>query len=216
MKSDLNTYYQNAHYQHQRMPYEHRTRSETNLLYNPQPRMHLSPRYESRLVNGSGAPISTNPLWTATSPVMVGSQPNLLSHQSPIALPSYYHHYRRPSSPMLEQKLTSAPLQHPLYAGYPNNNTVIMARLQENHHKRPPPPPPPVQGSHLNRKETTASSASQCFDTNEFILRAFDGNERSSSNPLYLNRSSPKISRDFRPHSVSVTGHEGTKLDVYY
>ncbi|CAF3319133.1 unnamed protein product [Rotaria socialis] len=217
LKNELNAYYHNAHYQQRQMPYGNRTRSETNLLYEPQPRMHLSPRYESRLVNGSGAPISTNPLWAASSPIMIGSQPNLLSYQSCITpAPHYYQQQQHQLSSPLEQRITSAPLQHPLYASYPNNNAAIMTRLHENQMKRPvvsapPPPPPHLQPSHLNRKQTTQS---QFLDTNEFILRASDGSLMSSSQ--YSIRPVTGVSRNHRPHSINVNDHDNSMLDVYY
>ncbi|CAF0783547.1 unnamed protein product [Rotaria sordida] len=221
LKNELNAYYHHTHYQHQhqQIPHEYRTRSETNLLYDPQLRMHLSPRYESRLVNGSGAPISTNPLWTATSPVMIGSQPNLLSYETPIVQASYNHnhnnhHHRHQLSPPIQRRTTSAPLQHPLYASYPNNKLSVKTQLQQNQQKRPgpgpaPPPPPPPSNSH--RKQPTKL---QYLDTNEFILRASDG--QLLNNSQYSNRPVAGISRDYRPHSINVNGHGSTMLDVYY
>ncbi|CAF2529679.1 unnamed protein product [Rotaria sp. Silwood2] len=206
LKNELDAYYHNTRYQHQQVPHGHRTRSETNLLYDPQPRMHLSPRYESRLVNGSGAPISTNPLWTAASPVMIGSQPNLLSYETPIVQAPHKHRL----SPSTERRNTSAPLQHPLYASYPNNRPSVTTQLQESQQKRPGPAPPPPP-SNANRKQPTKL---QYLDTNEFILRASDGQILNNSH--YSNRPVAGISRDYRPHSINVNGHGSTMLDVYY
>ncbi|CAF3387861.1 unnamed protein product [Rotaria sp. Silwood1] len=208
LNNELDAYYHNTHYQHQQIPQEHRTRSETSLLYDPQPRMHLSPRYESRLANGSGAPLSTNPLWTATSPVMIGSQPNLLSHESSIIQPHHNHNHQL--SPPIERRIPSAPLRHPLYASYPNNNKPsVVTQLQQYQQKRPVPPPPPPSNS--NKKQSTQL---QYLDTNEFILRASDGQMLNSSN--YSNRPVGGISRDYRPPSINVNGHGSTMFDVYY
>jgi hypothetical protein len=205
-KNNLNDYYNNTHYQHQQMPAGYRTRSETNLHYSSQPGMHLSPRYENRLANGSGTPISTNPLWASTTPTVLGSQPNLLSPESSMV----QAHLRRQLSPPVERRMTSVPLQHPLYASYPNNKSSITLQQQENELKRPAPPPPPPP-SNSNKKQTAPL---QYLDTHEFILRASDG--QLLQNSQYPNRPVPRVSRDYRPHSVNVNGNSSTMLDVYY
>jgi len=206
-KNDLNDYYNNTHYQHQQMPGGCRTRSETNLHYDPQPGMHLSPRYESRLANGSGAPISTNPLWTSVTPTIIGSQPNLLTPQGSIV----QAHVRRHLSPLTERRMTSVPLQHPLYASYPNNKPSVIIQQQEHEQKRPAPPPPPLTPTNSNKKQTTQL---QYLDTHEFILRASDG--QLLKNSQYPSRPTPGVSRDYRPHSINVNGNSSTMLDVYY
>jgi len=170
----------------------HRTPSETRLHYDEQPNMHLSPRYESRLVNGSGIPITTNPLWTSPSSLVAGSQPNLLLNQNyieSIPLP-------RQLSPQMRRRMPSTPLQTPLYASYSDDRSEMMASKQKK--------TTPAQHQ-LNRKQTTQS---QYFDTNEFILRASNGQ------PL-RNHKDPErhISKEYRPHSMNVNG---SLLDVYY
>jgi hypothetical protein len=206
-KNDLNDYYNNTHYQHQQMPAGFRTRSETNLHHDPQPGLHLSPRYESRLVNGSGAPISTNPLWTSATPSIIGSQPNLLTPQTF----NVQAQLRRQLSPPIERRLTSVPLQHPLYASYPNNRSLIISQQKENEQKRPGPPPPPPPPSNAHKKQTVPL---QYLDTHEFILRASDG--QLVKNSQYPNRPAPGVTRDYRPHSINVHGNSTTMLDVYY
>jgi hypothetical protein len=205
-KNDLDSYYNNTHYQHQQIPNGHRARSETNLHYELQRGMHLSPRYESRLANGSGAPISTNPLWTAVSPSMMGSQPNLLAYQSTkVQAPTH-----RQLSPPIERRMTSAPLQHPLYASYPNTRPSITTQQQENQQKRPGPAPPPPP-TNLTKRQATQL---QYLDTNEFILRASEGQLMTTSQ--YSSRPAPVISRDYRPHSINMNENSNTMLDVYY
>jgi hypothetical protein len=209
-RNDLNAYYNNTHYQrHQQIPNGHRTRSETSVHYESQPGMHLSPRYESRLASGSGAPISTNPLWTAVSPSMMGSQPNLLAYQSTkVQAPIH-----RQLSPPIERRMTSAPLQHPLYASYPNTRPSITTQQQENQQKRPgpAPPPPPPPPTNLTKRQATQL---QYLDTNEFILRASEG--QLMKNSQYSSRPAPVISRDYRPHSINMNENSNTMLDVYY
>jgi hypothetical protein len=186
------------------MPNGHRTRSETNLHYDPQSRMHLSPRYESRLVNGSGAPISTNPLWTAASPKMIGSQPNLLVHESSILQEPVHRNLSPPS----QRRMSSVPLQHPLYANHSSNKPLVITHQQENQQKRARPLPAP---STSNKKQTTQS---QYLDTKEFILRASNG--ALLKNSQYSSRPAPGVSRDHRPHSTDVNSNSDTMLDVYY
>jgi hypothetical protein len=205
-KNDLTDYYNNTHYQHQQMPAGYRTRSETNLHYDPQSAMHLSPRFENRLVNGSGAPISTNPLWTSATPTIIGSQPNLITPQGAIVQAPLH----RRLSPTNERRMTSVPLQHPLFVSYPNNRSLVTTQQQENQQKRPAPPPPPPP-TNSNKKQTTQL---QYLDTHEFILRASDG--QLMKNSQYPSRPAPGISRDYRPHSMNVNGNSSTMLDVYY
>jgi len=75
---------------HHRIQQGQRTHSETHLYHEQEPVMHFSPHYGSRLVNGSRAPISTNPLWTRPSPTSAGSQPNLFSPSLADSSPFYY------------------------------------------------------------------------------------------------------------------------------
>jgi hypothetical protein len=160
--------------------------------------MHLGPRYENRLVKGSGAPITTNPLWTAVSPSLAGSQPNLLSYQSSVDLAPL----RQQLSSQMEKPIP-APSQQPLYASYPDNKPGMITQQQENPQKRL------ISGQHQpNRKKATQS---QYLDTNEFILRASNG--QPLRNAPYPNR---HVSKDFRPQSMNVNGTGGTMLDVYY
>lgn len=192
-------HYQQQQQQHQQHDIQngHRARSETGLYYDQRPSMHLSPRYESRLVNGSGAPMSTNPLWIGPSSNMAGSQPNLLSHQTTLDSTPLYHQL----SPQMEKRTPPIPLQHNIYASYPDNKPDIMIKQQENQQKQSAP-----TRQQSNRKQATQS---QYFDTNEFILRASDG-QPLRNNIQYPNRHS---SRDYRPHSMDLNA---SMLDVYY
>ena len=189
------------------MPVGSRTRSETNLHHHSQPGMHLSPRYESRLINGSGGPISTNPLWTSPAPAIIGSQPNLLSPQSS----NVQAHLRHQLSPPIGRRMASAPLQHPLYASYPNNKLSTASQQKENEQRRPGPPPPPPPSSNGHKKPTVPL---QYLDTQGFILRASDG--QLVKNSQYPTRPAPGVSRDYRPHSMNVNDNSTTMLDVYY
>ena len=204
-KNDLNEYYNNTHYQSQQIPTGSRTRSETNLHHVSQSGMHLSPRYENRLINGSGIPISTNPLWTSPTPAYIGSQPNLLSTHAPIIQRSRQH-----VSPSAERRMASMPLQHPLYASYPNNKPTIISQQKENHHKRPGPPPPPPPSNAYKKQPVPL----QYLDSQGFILRASDG--QLMNNSQYSNRLPSGVSRDYRPHSMNVHAGSTTMLDVYY
>ena len=154
-RNDLNDYYNTTHYQSQQLPAGNRTRSETNLHYDVQPGMHLSPRYESRLMNGSGTPFSTNPLWTSTTQANIGSQPNLLAYQGSIIQPQYRSHL----SPSADRRMTSVPLQHPRYTNYPHNKPSTTSLQKENEQRRPgpPPPPPSIQFSEETINTTTVS-----------------------------------------------------------
>ena len=205
-KNNLNSYYSNTHYQHHQIPNGHRARSETSLNFDPQSGMHLSPRYESRLANGSGAPISTNPLWTAVSPSLIGSQPNLLTHQSANVQAPVHRHL----NPPIERRMTAVPLQHPLYASHPNNKSSVTIQQQADQQKRPAPAPPPPP-TNLNKRQTTQL---QYLDTNEFILRASD--EQSIKNSQHSSRPVTGVSRDYRPQSITINGNDSTMLDVYY
>ena len=204
LKNDLDTYYRNTHCQYQQLPYGHRTRSEINLFQDSPARMHLSPRYESRLVNGSGAPISTNPVWTAASSSVTGSQPNLLVDHGPL----YRVHHRRLYMPN-EPRMTSAPLQHPRFANYTTNKPAASTQLLGNQRQwNAPIQSPPLSTSQSNRKH---NSQFEYFDTNEFILRASNGqlsNSSQSSNRPLTDKS--------RPSSINVNSHSHTMLDVYY
>ncbi len=202
LRNDLDTPHNNNNHNNNnnnnnnRIQNGHRTRSETHLHYDQQPNMNLSSRYESRLVNGSGAPITTNPLWTAPSPSTAGSQPNLLSNQSPVDLTPRHHQL----SPRIDRRIPSTPLQHPLYASYPDNKPEMITKQQGNQQKRSAP------GQHQSSKKQTTQS--QYLDTNEFILRASNG--QPLRNVQYPNR---HVSKEYRPHSMNANG---TMLDVYY
>jgi hypothetical protein len=105
--------------------------------------------------------------------------------------------------------MTSVPLQHPLYASYPNNKSSLTIQQQQaDQQKRPAPAPPPTN---LNKRQTTQL---QYLDTNEFILRASD--EQSIKNSQYSSRPVTGVSRDYRPHSITINGNDSTMLDVYY
>ncbi len=196
LNDDNNNNNNNNNHQHHPVQNGHRTRSETRLHYDQQMNMHLSPRYESRLANGSGAPIATNPLWTAPSPNMAGSQPNLLSYQNRIDSTPFHHHL----SPQMERRTPSIALQHTLYASYPDNKPEMMIKQQESQQKRSAP------AQRRSNKKQIAQS--QYLDTNEFILRASNG--QPLRNTQYPNR---HASRDYRPHSMDVSV---ALLDVYY
>lgn len=159
--------------------------------------MHLSPHYGSRLVNGSGAPISNNPLWIpSSSSNMTSSQPNLLSPSLEDSTPFYYQFGSK-----LNNRVSSNFTQPNLYESYPDNKSDLILKQQENQPKRSAP----VQQHQSNKKQITQS---QYLDTNEFILRASNG--QPLRNDQYQNRN---ISRDYRPHSVNMNG---TPFDVYY
>jgi hypothetical protein len=153
--------------------------------------MHLNPRYETRLVNGSGAPITTNPLWTTVSPAMAGSQPNLLSPEMP---------FYRQLSPQSERRIPSAPVQQQIYASYPDNKSTAMIQEQENQQKRV-----------LQQYDRKQKTQSDYLDTNEFILRASNG--QPLRNAQYSSRQMPGVTRDYRPQSMNVNS---SMLDVYY
>ncbi|UJR35274.1 hypothetical protein I4U23_028038 [Adineta vaga] len=210
LKNDLNSYYNDTHYhkhrhyqQHQK-PNDNRTRSETHLHIEPQHGMHLSPRYESRLANGSGAPIPTNPLWAATPPAMIGSQPNLLTNHSP-TLQAPLH---RMLSPPIERRMTSMPLQHPLYAIHPTNRSSITNHKIENPQRRPEQLP---TSANINKKQTPPY---KYFNTNEFILRASNGNLINHSQ--YSNRPATSPSQEYRLQPIHINPNSNTMLDVYY
>jgi len=163
---------------HHRIQQGQRTHSETHLYHEQEPVMHFSPHYGSRLVNGSRAPISTNPLWTRPSPTSAGSQPNLFSPSLADSSPFYYQFNPRTNH-----------TQPNLYGSYPDDKSDQVVKQQKQSNKR-------------------QMTKSQYLDTNEFILRASNG--QPLRNHHQLNRN---ISRDYRPHSVHVNG---TSLDVYY
>lgn len=119
---------------------KHRARSETRLAD------HYAaaglPMNNARF--GNGAPVSTNPLWSGHSPVMIGSQPNLLSPSSP------FHRHASPS--------TSSP--HPMYSSHIMERPQV-PRIQQTSANAGKSGP-------LHRKQLAQS---EYFDTNEFILR---------------------------------------------
>ena len=197
-RHDLDNYYNKAHRQ---APSAHRARSETNLHYSSQAALHLSPRYESRLASGSGIPISTNPLWSPTTTVTVGSQPNLLTQTESHPRETVHYHF----SPTTERRMTSVPLQHPLYASYPNNKPTVHTRADHSH-KRPAPPLPTVDST------KKLAPKIQYLDTNEFILRASDG--PPTKNSQYTSRPATETTRDNRSNATHT--HGNTMLDVYY
>ncbi|CAF2925283.1 unnamed protein product [Rotaria sp. Silwood2] len=176
-----------------------RTRSEMRLDYDQQPNVHHNPFYESRLVKGSGAAITMNPIWTAQSPTMVSSQPNLLLDQNLIDSTAFHHQL----TPQMEPQISSIPVQQSLYASYPDNKPGMMKQQQENQQQRP------VPSQHQSNRKQAAQS--QYLDTNEFILRASNG--QPLRNVQYPNR---HISRDYRPHSMNDNAVNGAMLDVYY
>ncbi|CAF1357468.1 unnamed protein product [Adineta ricciae] len=180
------------HHQHHYIQNGHRTPSETRLYHDERHRMHFNPHFENRLINGSGVPISTNPLWLAPSPTLASSQPNLLLHHKSIDTTPLH----RQSSPQRDNAIPSMPLKNPMYASNPDNRSDL---LSFNQRKSTPAP------KELNRKHKTQS---HYFDTNEFILCASNGQ------PL-RNRQHPNryVSKEYRPHSMNVNG---TLLDVYY
>ncbi|CAF3372455.1 unnamed protein product [Rotaria sp. Silwood1] len=180
---------------------KNRSRSEMRLDYDQQQQqnLHHNPFYESRLVKGSGAAITMNPIWSAQSPNMVSSQPNLLSDQNLIDSTAFH----RQLSPQMEPRVSSIPIQQSLYASYPDNKSGMMRQQQENQQKRPLP-----TQHQSNRKQ---GAQSQYLDTNEFILRASNG--QPLRHVQYPNR---HIARDYRPHSMNDNGTNGVMLDVYY
>lgn len=193
-RNDLDTHtnpstHHHHHHQHQyRIQHGQRTHSETHLYHETEPLMHLSPHYGSRIINGGGAPISTNPLWTRTSSNTTGgSQPNLLSSSLADSSPCYYHF-----SPKMNSRIPSNSMQNNIYGSYPDNKSDLAVKQKENQSKRSAP----VQQYRSNKKQITRS---QDLDTNEFILRA--SNDQPLRNNQYQNRN---ISRDYRPHSVNV------------
>ncbi|CAF3620720.1 unnamed protein product [Rotaria sordida] len=174
-----------------------RTRSEIRLDYDQQSNVHHNPFHENRLVKVNGAAITMNPIWSAQSPAMVSSQPNLLSDQNYVD--SIVPH--RQLTPDMEPRRSSVAVQYSHYASYPDNKPGMMRQQQhENQRKRSVP-----SQHQTNRKQ---AAQSQFLDTNEFILRASNG--QPLRNVQYPNR---HVSRDHRPHSVH---DNGTTFDVYY
>ncbi|CAF3654227.1 unnamed protein product [Rotaria socialis] len=172
-----------------------RARSEMRLDYDPQPNIQRNHFYENRHMKGNGAAIVMNPIWTAQSSNMTGSQPNLLSPQNYIDSTPLH----RQTSPSRETQIPAIPVQNSLYGSYPDNKPG-MRKQEENQQKRPIP-----AQQQLNRKQVAQS---QYLDTNEFILRASNG--QHLGNAQYPNR---HLARDYRPHSMN---DNGATLDVYY
>jgi hypothetical protein len=202
-RNDLDVYpnhNNNNHYHHYHQhPIQngHRARSETRLHYDQQPDFQLNPHYEHHLVNGNRAPPLTNPLWNGPSPSMAGSQPNLLTQSFFDSKP-----FHRQLSPQVDKQIPSTPLQRSLYASYPDNKLQMMTQQQENQQRRS------VQAQHPSNRKQAAKS--QYLDTNEFILRASNG--QPLRNAQYHNQHISR-SREFRPHSMDANG---ALLDVYY
>jgi hypothetical protein len=198
-RNTADAYYNLAHQHNNRLLYGQRTRSETILDSVTPSCLHLSPRYEKRLFNGSGAPISTNPLWASTSPVLSGSQPNLLSprsHADHIPAPSRFR------SPTGKGAADSNILKHPSYAG--------QSTEQLDHRQRPAPPSlPPALPNHKRDLHSA-----QYFPTNEFILRPIDGHLQRHSNHNEKTSHPPPV--DHRIKSLHVSPSNTTMLDVYY
>ncbi|CAF1238378.1 unnamed protein product [Adineta ricciae] len=207
LQNDLNAYYNNTRYHQQQQlqkPNEVRARSETNLHIQPPHGIHLSPRYESRLANGSGAPIPTNPLWMSTSPTTVGSQPNLLTNHSPTLQAPLY----RMLSPPIERRMAPIPLQHPLYAAHPNTKSSVTYYQRESPQKRYEQS---IPSAYISKQQTPPF---KYFDTNEFILRASNGNLLNNYQQPARPLSGP--SRDHIFQSNNVNTNSNTMLDVYY
>ncbi|CAF3837727.1 unnamed protein product [Adineta steineri] len=198
-RNDVNIHHNNNnHYSSQyHLQNGHKTPSETRLYHDQQRNMYLSPHYEHRLVNGSGLPITTNPLWTSTSSLIAGSQPNLLSYQNGVDSTPFH----RQSNAQMNGRLPPTNLQNSLYSSYPDNRSEMLIPKQ----KSSIPAQQQQQQQQLNRKQKTQS---QYFETNEFILCPSDGQPLRHSQ--YPNR---HITKDYRPHSMNVNG---TSLDVYY
>lgn len=206
-RDNLDPYYNNQynhrpHNQQYHFPNGQRARSETRLYDDepPTPHMHLSPRYGSRLAAGSGAPITTNPIWNDSTPIMAGSQPNLLSYDRNVESAPLY----RQLNPPMDRRMPPLPSQNALYGSYPDAKPELKARQQDHQHKRSGAAaaaiPHPLTRQH--------NPQSQYLDTNEFILRASNG--QPLRNAQYPNRNA---TRDYRPHSMDVNG---ALLDVYY
>lgn len=199
-RDKLDTYYNHQYNHHPpnkqyHFPNGQRARSETRLYDDEPPtpaHMHLSPHYGSRLAAGSGAPITTNPIWNDSTPIMVGSQPNLLSYE------------RNVESAPLYRQFNPLPSQTTLYGSYPDTKPELNSRQQDYQQKRlgggAPVAPHPLTRQH--------NPQSQYLDTNEFILRASNG--QPLRNAQFPNRN---VTRDYRPHSMDVNG---ALLDVYY
>ena len=176
----------------------------------PRSGIHLSPRYEGRVLNGGGGPIPTNPLWSAGVSSMAGSQPNLLSYQADASQSSH----RQYLSPTVDRRITVVPLQHPLYSSYPNTKPAVIKLQAEHPLKRSgrAPPPPAPRSPELYKKQTAKS---QYFDTNEFILRASD-DQQSSKHSQNFSRPVSGPSRDYRHLSRDASIDGDAMLDVYY
>ena len=158
--------------------------------------MHLSPRYGSRLAPGSGVPITTNPLWTDSTPIVAGSQPNLLSYDRVVDSAPLYRQF----SPQMERRIPSRPVQNALYGSYPDTKPEVKGQQQDHQPKRS------SAAQHQLSRQQIAQS--QYLDTNEFILRASNG--QPLRNAQYSNRN---VTRDYRPHSMDA---HAVMLDVYY
>lgn len=164
------------------------------LDHDQQPNGHHNRLYEGRVGKINGPTVMMNPIWAAQSSNISGSQPNLLSSEDFFESTPVHHQ----PSPQEDTRTSAVPVQNFLYASYPDNKPAM--RKQENQQKKIAP-----THNHLYRKQ---AAQSQYLDTNEFILRASNG--QPLRNSQYPNRHVP---REYRPHSM----HDNvTMLDVYY
>ena len=172
--------------------------------------MLLSPRYESRLANGSGAPIPTNPLWIGMTPSMAGSQPNLLSPQTS----SFQHPLSRHLSPAIPRRSVDVPLEHPLYAMHQDNRLAIPRHTPIISIKRPAPAPPLSSSEIHENTQRRQTSHFPYFNANEFILRASDN--QILKNLPNSNRPISELTKDHGLPLRNSISHSTTMLDVYY
>lgn len=141
------------------------------------------------------------------SPSAVGSQPNLLCNDRTDLRSSYEHTF----SPPNPRRLALHPLQHPSYSNHPTAKPNFTKTSPNHQPQRPVVVPPATSLQEPNRRKTVQP---QYFDTNEFILRASNG--QYFNNMPSPQRTTARPTRDYRPHSIDMNHHTNTMLDVYY
>ena len=196
-KNDLDIYNNNINNNNNHSNHsQYRARSDNRAYYDQQPHMQHNFFYEHRHVNATSAPTTTNPLWTPSSSALIGSQPNLLSQQNYANSTALHRHL----NPQARTRISSTPLQNSPYTSYPDNKLGMMTKGQETKQKRI------VQAQRQSNR--TRMAESQYLDTNEFILRASNG--QPLRNIPYPD---PHASREYRSHSMNT---DGLVFDVYY
>ena len=111
-------------------------------------------------------------------------------------------------SPPAERRMDPIPLQHPLYAGHQNPKSSATYYQHESPQKRFEQSTP---STYISKQQTPPF---KYFDTNEFILRASNGNLLNNYQQPARPLSGP--SRDHIFQSNNVNTNSNTMLDVYY